>query len=107
MLENEEIREGLKEMVREFLEPIIKDVIISAMPNSAPAVPAPPRYYTIREVCQMCNISEATLHNWAKAGCVQKIKDGKTVRMRAEDIDAAIACGDLGRYKHRRKYYER
>lgn len=92
--------DGIKALLTDVITPIVQDAVAQEVPKVL--VKEKKRYYTIREVCAMLNICEATVHNWARNGGIEKIKDGKEVKLDANAIDAAIESGELGRYKHRR-----
>lgn len=93
-----EIFQEFSRLLAEALSPTIKEIIIEEVPKLIS--PPEPKYYSVRQICMKCGICETTFYNWVKRGNIKTLKEGRFVKVRAEDVDEAIALGDLGRYKH-------
>lgn len=95
-----ELIEQFAKALAEEMDPIIRESVAEEVKKAM--TPPKKRYYTIREVCEKLHICEATFHNWARSGGVEKIHENGVVKVDARVIDEAVEAGELGRYKHRR-----
>ena len=95
-----EIRDELKTILTEVITPIVRDVIAEEVPKAI--TPPRKRYYTIQEVCAKVGICEASFHNWANDKKLERIRDGRYVKVDADEVDAAIERGELKKYKHKK-----
>lgn len=92
--------EEFGEWLIEKLSPVIEEIIDRKMKEYL--AEKKPHYMTISEVCQRLGICEATFHNMARKGMIDKIhKDGK-VLVDARQIEKDIESGYLKRYGHGR-----
>lgn len=96
-----EIFEEFSRLLAEALSPTIKEIIVEEVPKliSPPA----PKYYTVNEVCAKYNICQATFYNWAKRGDITRLYENGIVKVRADEIDTAMATGDLRKHMHKRR----
>lgn len=95
-----ELIEQFAKAIATEMDPIIRESVAEEV-KKAMATPKK-RYYSIREVCEKLHICEATFHNWARKGGIEKIYDNGEVKVDAKAIDEAVESGEIGRYKHRR-----
>ena len=58
-----------------------------------------PRLYTRQEVCELLGITPPTFHRLANSGAFSVIKVGRHTRVDADELDAKVAAGIVGRYR--------
>ncbi|MCH4147098.1 MAG: helix-turn-helix domain-containing protein [Prevotella sp.] len=90
--------EEITEMLRNLLQPIIKDAVSEAMAANAPQVVDENRY-TRKQVCDRWNITLPTLSSYVKDGKITPIKIGRRVLFAESEIQRAESDG-VGKYKH-------
>ncbi len=78
----EEISKGIQPMVSEAVR---KEFKASIKCNKI--IVRSKRHYSIKEVAEMCNVTGATVHQWAKIGRLTKIKVGRLTRFESKEVE--------------------
>lgn len=91
--------EELTELLKSFLQPIIKDAVSEAMAANTPQVITEDKRYTRQQVCDRWAITLPTLNNYVNDGKITPIKLGRRVLFSESEILRAESAG-VGKYKH-------
>ena len=86
-----------KEDLRAVLLEILHDAIPTRREPEAEAEKAP-RLYTRKEVCELLGVTKPTFHRLANNGAFAIVKVGRRTNVDADDLDAKIKAGAVGRY---------
>lgn len=98
---DEQLGAYLGEWLRETIQPIIEEVVDRKIQEYQKK--KNPTYLTIMETCQKLGICEATFHNWARKGLIEKIEKNGKIYVNGDVLDEKIEFGDIGRYVHKRR----
>ena len=60
-----------------------------------PQKQVPPRLYTETELATYLRVCRRQLYNWRASGLIPYVKLGKSVRFRAEDVEAVLAANTI------------
>lgn len=82
------IRQIVREEIQNFTESI----------SPAPVEQAP-RTYSRKQVCDCLKCSFPTFHRLANLGAFQTIKRGRATLVLADDFDAQLKSGNIGKYR--------
>jgi serine protease inhibitor len=93
-----EIQEELTRFFAGILKPIVQDAVAEEVPKYL--VKKKERKYTIKQACQVLGVCEATFHNWANKGGIERMREGRNTVVDADVIDEAVASGELRKGKH-------
>lgn len=95
-------REFFANMIRKYLNPIVKQVITEAAAEALADIIQKNRkhYYTRKEACERLRIGTTTFYRLVKKGKIKLLKvEGKTL-VDADEFDTAVTTGEVWRYKH-------
>lgn len=96
------MEETLQSLIRDFLKPIMVQVMTESLNEAFIAVEEKrrKRYYTSDEVCKLLKIGTTTFYRLVKKGKITILKaEGKTL-VDADEIDNAVEKKTLFRYQH-------
>ncbi len=96
------MEETLQSLIRDFLKPIMVQVMTESLNEAFIAVEEKrrKRYYTRDEVCKLLKIGTTTFYRLVKKGKITILKaEGKTL-VDADEIDNAVEKKTLFRYQH-------
>lgn len=96
------MEETLQSLIRDFLKPIMVQVMTESLNEAFIAVEEKrrKRYYNRDEVCKLLKIGTTTFYRLVKKGKITILKaEGKTL-VDADEIDNAVEKKTLFRYQH-------
>lgn len=91
--------EELNELLKNLLQPIIKDAVSEAMANLPQPRQIEEKNLTRQQLCERWQITLPTLNNYVNDEKIKPIKLGRRVLFSESEIFRAESAG-IGKYKH-------
>ena len=96
---------GEESILREYIGSIVKESVAEALKEEVPKYLKKPekRYYTIRQVCDLMDIKRSTYFTRAQHGDFIIVKEGRSVKIDADDLDAKLESKRLCKHAKSRR----
>lgn len=74
-----------EENLLQRIRSIVREEVVNAAQNEKLD-----KFYTIKQTCEMLNISESTFHRWKKNGTLKVIGKGSVIRVSEQEIQRML-----------------